>query len=136
MAKAEDGGPAIMAKISGPGPAKYFLRGTCGFMHHDPSKPRSPAYKLGGRVWPNLGKNDGPGPAAYAVPPNIVRMGRDGYPSYSLYGRTKELKVFRTPGPGESLCKDDLLHGVFLLSMQPRPQGKCMPVCFFSCYMM
>lgn len=88
-----------MAKLSGPGPAKYFLRGTCGYTEHDPSKPRSPAYKIGSRVWPSTATNDSPGPAAYAVPPKIVRMGRDGYPAYSLYGRPKDAKLFCTPGP-------------------------------------
>ena len=112
MALAEDGGPAIMAKLSGPGPAKYFLRGTCGYVLHDPSKPRSPAYKLGARVWPSTARNDGPGPAAYFVPPKVVRMGRDGYPAYSLYGRAKDAKAFCTPGPGESIipaawCRED-----------------------------
>ncbi|XP_062510753.1 ciliary microtubule associated protein 1A-like [Corticium candelabrum] len=99
MAKAEDGGPAIMAKLSGPGPAKYYLKGTCGYMNHDASKPRSPAYKLSARVWPSLAKQDGPGPAAYFVPPKVIRMGRDGYPSYSLYGRHQEVKIFCTPAP-------------------------------------
>ena len=103
MAKAEDGGPAIMAKLSGPGPAKYYLKGTCGYMNHDASKPRSPAYKLSARVWPSLAKQDGPGPAAYFVPPKVIRMGRDGYPSYSLYGRHQEVKIFCTPAPGELL---------------------------------
>eukprot|EP00118_Oscarella_pearsei_P002451 m.10614 g.10614 ORF g.10614 m.10614 type:complete len:256 (+) comp22489_c0_seq1:47-814(+) len=92
-------GPMIAAKLTGPGPAKYNLAGTCGYMYHDATKPRKPAFKIGIRSWPPMGQNSGPGPGAYSLPANIVRFGKDGYPSYSLYGRPKDLKAFQTPGP-------------------------------------
>lgn len=102
MSKASTEGPMIAAKLTGPGPAKYNLASTCGFVNHNPTKAKNPAFKIGLRTWPPLSQDSGPGPGAYSLPANVVRFGKDGYPSYSLYSRPKDLTQFKTPGPGKS----------------------------------
>ncbi|XP_077328950.1 ciliary microtubule associated protein 1A-like [Lithobates pipiens] len=87
----------ISALYSSPGP-KYTLPGSTGYIQHDPSKYRAPAYSFGSRRFKFV-DNCSPGPG-YLVPANITMRGRDGTPAYSLYGRPKDLNTFRTPGPG------------------------------------
>ncbi len=41
--------PAIAATLRGPGPAKYRLPGTVGFLYHDPTRKRDPAFSFGSR---------------------------------------------------------------------------------------
>ncbi|XP_075441194.1 ciliary microtubule associated protein 1A-like [Ascaphus truei] len=87
----------IAALYSSPGP-KYGLPGATGFVHHDPSKYRAPAYSFGSRRFKFV-DDCSPGPG-YLVPANITMRGKDGTPAYSIYGRPRDLNTFRTPGPG------------------------------------
>jgi len=93
----------ISAKFRGPGPARYGLPTTVGFVTHDPRKLRHPAYSFGSRLenFSSLFKKpDGPGPSHY-INPTITRTGKDGTPHYSLQGRARDLsQKNRTPGPG------------------------------------
>lgn len=96
---------SIAAMDRGPGPSKYLLPGTCGHMGHDLRKSRSPAFSFGARHQYSGGKiNTTPGPAHYSVPSNVVRMGKDGSPAYSLYSRSKNGNTFKTPSPGALMC--------------------------------
>ncbi|KAK3751848.1 hypothetical protein QZH41_009668 [Actinostola sp. cb2023] len=90
--------PQIGAMFRGPGPAKYFLPGTCGYTGHDPRKNMKPAYSFGLKTLSNI-KGIGPGPA-YLVPARMTRNGKDGTPAYTLHDRTALLQVFNTPAPG------------------------------------
>ncbi|XP_006633801.1 ciliary microtubule associated protein 1B [Lepisosteus oculatus] len=87
----------IAALYSSPGP-KYALPGTTGTVYHDPRKYKAPAFSFGSRHC-QFSNDCSPGPG-YLVPPNITRIGRDGTPAYSVYGRPRDLVLFQTPGPG------------------------------------
>uniref|UniRef100_A0A3B4U0W7 CIMAP1 family member D n=1 Tax=Seriola dumerili TaxID=41447 RepID=A0A3B4U0W7_SERDU len=90
--------PAIAGREKGPGPGRYGLPPTIGFIGHDFTKPTSPAYSFHGRISDNMYCVDSsPGPQ-YHVDAKITRFGKDGTPAYSMLGRMKEL--FQTPGPG------------------------------------
>ncbi|XP_060934870.1 outer dense fiber protein 3-like protein 2b [Limanda limanda] len=107
---------------SGPGPGRYGLPPTIGFVGHDFTKATSPAYSFHGKMSDNMYCVDSsPGPR-YHVDSKITRFGKDGTPSFSMLGRTKEQSKFpplhfekyisfqctfslehellRTPGPG------------------------------------
>ncbi|KAI4886277.1 hypothetical protein NFI96_010604 [Prochilodus magdalenae] len=103
---------------AGPGPGRYALPPTIGYINHDYTKPSSPAYSFHGRMSSNMVSVDSsPGPL-YHVDAKITRHGRDGTPSYSMLGRKKlsgdafdDTKsstflfpvladTFQTPGPG------------------------------------
>ncbi|KAG8440133.1 hypothetical protein GDO86_006071 [Hymenochirus boettgeri] len=87
----------IAALYSSPGP-KYSLPGNTGFISHDPSRYRAPAYSMGSRRFKFV-DNCSPGPG-YLVPSNITIKGKDGTPAYSVYGRPKDIAPYKTPGPG------------------------------------
>ncbi|KAM6921060.1 outer dense fiber protein 3-like protein 2b [Xenentodon cancila] len=93
--------PAIAGKEKGPGPGRYGLPPTVGYIGHDLTKPTSPAYSFHGRMDNNMYCVDcSPGPR-YQVDAKITRFGKDGTPSYSMLGRMKVQKeLFHTPGPG------------------------------------
>ena len=92
---------SIAAMHSGPGPSKYLLPGTCGHTGHDLRKRKSPAFSFGTRHQYSEAKiSTSPGPAHYRVPSNVVRMGKDGSPAYSLYSRSKNGNTSQTPSPG------------------------------------
>ncbi|KAK1166932.1 outer dense fiber protein 3-like [Acipenser oxyrinchus oxyrinchus] len=88
----------IAAFYNSPGP-KYALPGATGIQFHDPRKYKAPAFSFGTRHC-SYSTDCSPGPG-YLVQPNITRTGKDGTPIYSLYGRPKDLNLFRTPGPGQ-----------------------------------
>lgn len=87
----------IAALYSGPGP-KYQLPPNTGYLLHDPSRPRAPAYSFGARLQTQL-TTCGPGPG-YLVPARMTARGLDCAPAYSIYGRPRHSAPFRTPGPG------------------------------------
>ncbi|XP_061681454.1 outer dense fiber protein 3-like protein 2b isoform X1 [Syngnathoides biaculeatus] len=92
---------AIAARESGPGPGRYGLPPTIGFIGHDFTKQTSPAYSFLGRMSNSMFCVDSsPGPQ-YHIDAKMTRLGRDGTPAYSMLGRTKTQKrFFHTPGPG------------------------------------
>ncbi|XP_077023982.1 ciliary microtubule associated protein 1B isoform X3 [Tamandua tetradactyla] len=90
----------IAALYRGPGP-KYKLptnTGTWGYILHDPSRPRAPAYTFGARL-PTQRLSCSPGPGLL-VPAGLTERGPDGAPAYSIYGRPRDAAHFLTPGPG------------------------------------
>ncbi|XP_038130352.1 outer dense fiber protein 3-like protein 2a isoform X1 [Cyprinodon tularosa] len=96
--------PIISAKERGPGPGRYALPPTVGYINHDFTKPNSPAYSFHGRMSSAMISIDSsPGPRYY-IGGNITRFGRTETPSYSISGRGRRIRkkdeLFQTPGPG------------------------------------
>ncbi|XP_030290135.1 outer dense fiber protein 3-like protein 2b [Sparus aurata] len=93
--------PVIAGREKGPGPGRYGLPPTIGFVGHDFTKLTSPAYSFHGRMSDNMYCVDSsPGPK-YHIDAKVTRFGRDGTPAYSMLGRMKaEKELFQTPGPG------------------------------------
>ncbi|XP_066536444.1 outer dense fiber protein 3-like protein 2a [Hoplias malabaricus] len=93
--------PLIAGREKGPGPGRYALPPTIGYVNHDYTKPSSPAFSFHSRMSSNMVSVDSsPGPL-YRVDGKITRFGRDGTPSYSMLGRKKlSADTFQTPGPG------------------------------------
>ncbi|KAM5193505.1 protein CIMAP1D [Mantella aurantiaca] len=91
----------IAAKETGPGPGRYNLPPTVGFVGHDYTKYSSPAYSFHGRMSHSAHVNDSsPGPRYY-VEPCLTRFGRSAGPSYSILARGKSADNKDTaPGPG------------------------------------
>uniref|UniRef100_A0A8D2E4Y8 Outer dense fiber of sperm tails 3B n=1 Tax=Theropithecus gelada TaxID=9565 RepID=A0A8D2E4Y8_THEGE len=87
----------IAAHYGGPGP-KYKLPPNTGYILHDPSRPRAPAFTFGARL-PTQQTTCGPGPG-HLVPARMTVRGPDGAPAYSIYGRPRRSAPFLTPGPG------------------------------------
>lgn len=94
--------PLIAAKLRGPGPGRYKLPSTCGYIGHDFTKYMKPAYSFGKRLGTSFVADNkySPGPVYY-IEPRYTRNGKDGTPHYSLLGRPRDPNVFRTPGPGK-----------------------------------
>ena len=113
-------GPAIAAKLKGPGPAKYRLPGTCGNENHDVTRKKMPAFSFGKRFHTNY-ESCSPGPS-YMVPQFVTRTGRNSAPAYSLYGRQRDLKGEKTPAPGN-----------YSPEKYPIPNDKRAPVYSFGC---
>uniref|UniRef100_A0A2K5RA83 Outer dense fiber of sperm tails 3B n=1 Tax=Cebus imitator TaxID=2715852 RepID=A0A2K5RA83_CEBIM len=87
----------IAAHYQGPGP-KYKLPPNTGYVLHDPSRPRAPAFTFGARL-PTQRTTCGPGPG-HLVPARMTVRGPDSAPAYSIYGRPRHSAPFPTPGPG------------------------------------
>ncbi|XP_046922380.1 outer dense fiber protein 3B [Lynx rufus] len=88
----------IAALYRGPGP-KYMLPPNTGYILHDPSRPRAPAFSFGARL-PTQQTSCGPGPG-HLIPARMTVRGPDGTPAYSIYGRPRHAAPFLTPGPGQ-----------------------------------
>ncbi|XP_032403398.1 outer dense fiber protein 3-like protein 2a isoform X1 [Xiphophorus hellerii] len=90
--------------LSGPGPARYALPPTVGYVNHDFTKPSSPAYSFHGRMsTAMISVDSSPGPRYY-IGDKLTRFGRTETPSYSMSGRGRRIgkrdEPFQTPGPG------------------------------------
>lgn len=109
----------IAARLKGPGPAKYKLPGTTGFMSHDQTKKRMPAFSFGKRFRTNY-ESCSPGPT-YMVPQFVTRNGIESAPAYSLYSRHPEKENKKTPGPGK-----------YSPERYPLPNAKRAPSCSFK----
>ncbi|KAM9842914.1 outer dense fiber protein 3-like protein 2a [Aulostomus maculatus] len=119
--------PIISARERGPGPGRYALPPTVGYVNHDFTKPSSPAYSFHSRMSSAMISVDSsPGPR-YHIDGKVTRFGRMDTPSYSMLGRGRRTEtkgninntrriiketitcpnqflfpgeVFQTPGPG------------------------------------
>uniref|UniRef100_A0A3Q3G0B8 Outer dense fiber of sperm tails 3-like 2a n=1 Tax=Labrus bergylta TaxID=56723 RepID=A0A3Q3G0B8_9LABR len=101
--------PIISARERGPGPGRYALPPTVGYINHDFTKPSSPAYSFHSRLSSAMVSVDSsPGPR-YHIDAKVTRFGKMETPSYSILGRGRISKqrlnktsseVFQTPGPG------------------------------------
>ncbi|CAL8289343.1 unnamed protein product [Gadus morhua 'NCC'] len=93
--------PLIAGRERGPGPGRYALPPTVGYINHDVTKPSSPAYTFHSRLSSAMVSVDSsPGPR-YHVDPGMTRFGRSRSLSYSILGRGKKTgELFQTPGPG------------------------------------
>jgi len=100
-----DGGEDVIinAKFRGPGPARYGLPPTIGFVTHDVRKLRYPSYSFGSRLEHAntlFKRRDGPGPAHF-INPEMTRHGKDGTAQYSLQSKATDFAFkHKTPGPG------------------------------------
>lgn len=83
----------------GAGPGQALTRMLPGYVLHDPSRPRAPAFTFGARL-PTQQTTCGPGPG-HLVPARMTVRGPDGAPAYSIYGRPRRSAPFLTPGPGQ-----------------------------------
>ena len=90
--------PMIGAMWKGPGPAKYYLPSTVGYVKHDFTKKKAAGYIFGVKL-STKDYNKSPGPAAYKITDRSTRFGSDGTPKYSLHYRPKDHGSFRTPAP-------------------------------------
>ncbi|XP_069347648.1 ciliary microtubule associated protein 1B isoform X1 [Eulemur rufifrons] len=88
----------ISAHFRGPGP-KYKLPPNTGYILHDPSRPRAPAFTFGARL-PTQRTTCGPGPG-HLVPAHMTVRGPVGAPAYSILGRLRHSAPVLTPGPGQ-----------------------------------
>lgn len=91
--------PIIAARERGPGPGRYGLPSTSGFVAHDFTKHMKPAYSFGHRLENSMFQKDcSPGPG-YKIHSEITRVGKDGTPAYSMLARQKDPNTFITPSP-------------------------------------
>ncbi|XP_018586981.1 outer dense fiber protein 3-like protein 2a isoform X1 [Scleropages formosus] len=112
-----------MCMLLGPGPGRYSLPTTIGFVGHDFTKPSSPAYSFHSRMSSSMYFIDSsPGPQ-YHIDGKMTRFGRDGVPAFTMQGRSRgsggpacdptppsslsspthvlpAVGTFQTPGPG------------------------------------
>ncbi|XP_078235221.1 protein CIMAP1D [Pogona vitticeps] len=90
----------IAARETGPGPGRYSLPPTIGFINHDYTRFASPAYSFHQRLSNSIHvKDSSPGPCYY-VEPELTRFGRTRGPSYSMLSRAKPRASFpQSPGP-------------------------------------
>ncbi|XP_075345477.1 ciliary microtubule associated protein 1A-like [Mycteria americana] len=87
----------IMAQFTSPGP-KYSIPGTTGYLDHNPTKTKAPAYTFRGAK-PPVADSCSPGPRYY-VPPSITRNGKYVAPAQHICGLPK-IKTEITPGPSD-----------------------------------
>ncbi|KAM6410662.1 ciliary microtubule associated protein 1A-like [Pluvialis apricaria] len=87
----------IMAQFTSPGP-KYSIPGTTGYLAHNPTKARAPAYTFQGAK-PPLADTCSPGPCYY-VQPSVTRNGKHMAPAHHICGLPK-IKTEVTPGPSD-----------------------------------
>jgi hypothetical protein len=89
----------IAAMYGSPGPC-YALPGMTGHTQHDPRSvhTKNPSYSFGIKHG-KLTDDASPGPC-YLPTSKVYRNGADGTPHYSLYSKSKELSMFKVPGPG------------------------------------
>ncbi|NXW26218.1 ODF3A protein, partial [Circaetus pectoralis] len=87
----------IMAQFTSPGP-KYSIPGTTGYLLHNPTKTKAPAYTFQ-RAKPPGTDSCSPGPRYY-VQPSITRNGKYVAPAQHMGGLPK-ITTEVTPGPSE-----------------------------------
>lgn len=92
------GSRGVVPGARAPSPEVMTGRPT-GYILHDPSRPRAPAYTFGLRL-PTQQTACGPGPG-HLVPARMTVRGPDGTPAYSIYGRPRQAAPCLTPGPGQ-----------------------------------
>ncbi|XP_029807826.1 outer dense fiber protein 3-like protein 1 [Suricata suricatta] len=91
--------PVIMAKIKGPGPAKYLRPSCTGYVNHDASMFREPAYSLHTRhSEKRITDICSPGPC-YFFDPKVTRFGVSRCPQVPMEERIPNLRVSPTPAP-------------------------------------
>uniref|UniRef100_F7D879 Outer dense fiber of sperm tails 3 like 2 n=1 Tax=Ornithorhynchus anatinus TaxID=9258 RepID=F7D879_ORNAN len=89
----------VPVHIPGPGPGRYNLPSTIGYVNHDWTKWASPAYSFHRRFSNASRWDSSPGPC-YFVEPQITRFGRSRGPAYSMLARAKPRGLEQTPGAG------------------------------------
>ncbi|XP_064896800.1 ciliary microtubule associated protein 1A-like isoform X1 [Columba livia] len=87
----------ISAQFTSPGP-KYSVQGTTGYINHNPTKVKAPAYTCRGAKAPAEG-GCSPGPRYY-VEPSMTRTGKYVAPAYAITGLPR-IKTEITPGPSD-----------------------------------
>ncbi|NWX48340.1 ODF3A protein, partial [Steatornis caripensis] len=87
----------VMAQFSSPGP-KYSIPGTTGYLTHNPTKAKAPAYSFQGPKHHKV-YDCSPGPCYY-IQSSITRNGKYVAPAQHMAGLPKK-KTEVTPGPSE-----------------------------------
>ncbi|XP_004628771.1 outer dense fiber protein 3-like protein 1 isoform X3 [Octodon degus] len=92
--------PVIMALIRGPGPARYLRPSCTGYVAHDSSLVRGPAFTLHERhSEKRITDVCSPGPCYY-LNPKITRFGMSSCPQVPMDSRVTSLRLSPTPAPG------------------------------------
>lgn len=95
-----DGTLNIAGRWKSPGPGKYLLPPCVGYVNHDFTIGRRPAYSIGNK-WSDLTKQScSPGPI-YNPDAHITRVGREKGPAYAIASRPKEYSLWSSPGPSQ-----------------------------------
>ncbi|XP_047201585.1 outer dense fiber protein 3-like protein 2a isoform X2 [Girardinichthys multiradiatus] len=98
--------PIISAKERGPGPGRYALPPTVGYINHDFTKPSSPAYSFHSRMSSANELFQIPGPGAYSperAPPLNAHLRP---PSYTIGERTRYRSMDPVPAPNSYTLPD------------------------------
>uniref|UniRef100_G1TVU8 Ciliary microtubule associated protein 1C n=1 Tax=Oryctolagus cuniculus TaxID=9986 RepID=G1TVU8_RABIT len=91
--------PVVLAMIKGPGPAQYLRPSCTGYLDHDASMFREPAYTLHTRhSEKRVMDGCSPGPS-YSLDPSITRFGMSSCPQVPMAGRICNLRLSPTPVP-------------------------------------
>ncbi|XP_063242367.1 ciliary microtubule associated protein 1A-like isoform X1 [Bacillus rossius redtenbacheri] len=85
-----------MIRSKGPGP-KYLLPSTVGYVKHDGTRYRNPAWSMGHRLDTRRGYVT-PGPK-YKPADNVTRFGSNKPAGITMGSRLEHAKRFQTPGP-------------------------------------
>ncbi|CAL8138146.1 unnamed protein product [Orchesella dallaii] len=98
---------AGLQMMRGPGPAAVNLPPTVGYVGHDETRKRNPAYSLGLKLGSTLIQTKkSPGPI-YLIPKGMTAKGPDGSPAYTLRPKTKSVD-FQTTTPGPAAYYPDI----------------------------
>ncbi|XP_014862350.1 PREDICTED: outer dense fiber protein 3-like protein 2 [Poecilia mexicana] len=119
--------PIISARERGPGPARYALPPTVGYINHDFTKPSSPAYSFHGRMSTAMISIDSsPGPRYY-VGGKLTRFGRTETPSYSMSGRGRRIGKRGGNKSGKAATQESIRQITFFFSSGNRKRKWFLP---------
>ncbi|KAL6082284.1 hypothetical protein STEG23_031311 [Scotinomys teguina] len=91
--------PVVMATIKGPGPAKYLRPSCTGYIAHDISMFREPAYSLHSRhTEKRITDTYSPGPC-YFLNPKVTRFGISTCSQVPMEEHISNLRLSTTPAP-------------------------------------
>lgn len=94
-----DGSLNIAGRWKSPGPGRYLLPPTIGYVNHDFTLNRRPAYTIGNKLTDASQDQRSPGPV-YLPPADVTKTGRIKAPAYHVTSRPKEYSLWANPGPG------------------------------------
>ncbi|XP_074092476.1 protein CIMAP1C [Macrotis lagotis] len=97
--------PVLMALMKSPGPARYLLPSCTGYIGHDITMPKAPAYTF------HLGHSEkwipdscSPGPCHY-YDSKVTHCGVSNCSQVPMEERIANLRVWSTPAPSEYFCE-------------------------------
>ncbi|XP_072484391.1 protein CIMAP1C isoform X2 [Notamacropus eugenii] len=91
--------PVLMALMKSPGPGRYLLPSCTGYLRHDISMHRAPAYTFHiGHSEKRISDTCSPGPCHY-YDPRVTRFGVSSCPQVPMEERIANLRLWPTPAP-------------------------------------